>query len=296
MGNYLIYLVLLKNRDDFSTIVPALIALVFHLVHGAWSIVACAPWVLLVNLNDLCLLLNSGIRSWVEASLHVHSKWIWILNWASSLMSLSDELLLGLDRVVQRLLIKLLAAIFWKLSFQLWRSLNARASWQNDWSSLPWYLMRLFYELLSALEPFFGWLSLMIYLNIWIIHNIVLAQAVDWIVSGSFIHIPSLVVLSLVWIHIDKLLLRSVSLHLEVGVLVRSLAWQLLLNAEVVLLQFWVDRDLRWLIWGSDCVVGWVTHLLDVTLVLEVLGGVLLSFSLLLLYPVSVTLSIWAPR
>tara|TARA_B110000285_G_C15083518_1_gene594859 strand:- start:325 stop:546 length:222 start_codon:yes stop_codon:yes gene_type:complete len=35
MGNYLIYLVLLKNRDDFSTIVPALIALVFHLVHGA---------------------------------------------------------------------------------------------------------------------------------------------------------------------------------------------------------------------------------------------------------------------
>lgn len=35
MGNYLIYLVLLKNRDDFSAIVPALIALVLHLVHGA---------------------------------------------------------------------------------------------------------------------------------------------------------------------------------------------------------------------------------------------------------------------
>lgn len=47
-----------------------------------------------------------------------------------------------------------------------------------------------------------------------------MVEGVDRVVSGGFIEISSLIVLVLVGIHIDELLLRPLSLHLEVGVLI----------------------------------------------------------------------------
>ena len=47
-----------------------------------------------------------------------------------------------------------------------------------------------------------------------------MVEGVDRVVSGGFIEISSLVVLVLAGIHMDELLLRSLSLHLEVCVLI----------------------------------------------------------------------------
>lgn len=164
--------------------------MIFHFRHTLSTVSGHINRILLlINLHNLRLLLDSGIRRRVEASLHVGANRIWVR--IHSLVLLTPTL--NVNWLIQRHLLRTFVLMrlmpFLKLRFNLRNALHTGTSWQNDGATLSWNLITLLSNLLRSLKPVF---PLRILLTIehqptsWRPNLRSVMQRTDRIISGTF--------------------------------------------------------------------------------------------------------------